>query len=56
MEVMEEGNLMDRIPILLSRDMQYYQVSSIKSYEIENYLRINYSKIKLFFKKQSVRE
>lgn len=25
MEVMEEGNLMDRIPILLQRDMQYYQ-------------------------------
>lgn len=26
MEVMEEGNLMDRIPILLSRDMEYYEV------------------------------
>ncbi|XP_055373568.1 uncharacterized protein LOC129606945 [Condylostylus longicornis] len=25
MEVMEEGNLMDRIPILLQRDLQYYQ-------------------------------
>lgn len=25
MEVMEEGNLMDRVPILLQRDMQYYQ-------------------------------
>jgi hypothetical protein len=27
MEVMEEGNLMDRIPILLQRDMEYYEVS-----------------------------
>lgn len=26
MEVMEEGNLMDRVPVLLQRDMQYYQV------------------------------
>lgn len=26
MEVMEEGNLMDRIPILLQRDLQYYEV------------------------------
>ena len=26
MEVMEEGNLMDRIPILLARDMEYYEV------------------------------
>ena len=26
MEVMEEGNLMDRIPILLQRDMEYYEV------------------------------
>ncbi|XP_055846207.1 uncharacterized protein LOC129912111 [Episyrphus balteatus] len=25
MEVMEEGNLMDRVPILLQRDFQYYQ-------------------------------
>ncbi|KAJ6641087.1 hypothetical protein Bhyg_06022 [Pseudolycoriella hygida] len=25
MEVMEEGNLMDRVPVLLQRDMQYYQ-------------------------------
>ncbi|XP_055911935.1 uncharacterized protein LOC129945964 [Eupeodes corollae] len=25
MEVMEEGNLMDRVPILLQRDLQYYQ-------------------------------
>lgn len=23
---MEEGNLMDRVPILLQRDMQYYEV------------------------------
>jgi hypothetical protein len=27
MEVMEEGNLMDRIPILLQRDMEYYEVT-----------------------------
>lgn len=25
MEVMEEGDLMDRVPILLTRNMQYYQ-------------------------------
>lgn len=23
---MEEGDLMDRVPVLLNRDMQYYQV------------------------------
>lgn len=28
MEVMEEGNLMDRIPILLQRDMEYYEVNN----------------------------
>ena len=28
MEVMEEGNLMDRVPILLQRDLQYYQVNN----------------------------
>jgi hypothetical protein len=28
MEVMEEGNLMDRIPILLQRDMEYYEVKT----------------------------
>lgn len=27
MEVMEEGILMDRLPILLQRDMQYYEVN-----------------------------
>lgn len=26
MEIMEEGILMDRLPILLQRDMQYYEV------------------------------
>ena len=26
---MEEGNLMDRIPILLQRDMEYYEVSLV---------------------------
>lgn len=29
MEVMEEGILMDRLPILLQRDMQYYEVRSV---------------------------
>lgn len=28
MEVMEEGDLMDRVPILLQRDRQYYDVST----------------------------
>lgn len=28
---MEEGNLMDRVPVLLQRDMQYYQVDFIKN-------------------------
>lgn len=27
MEVIEDGNIMDRIPILLQRDLEYYQVS-----------------------------
>lgn len=27
MEVMEEGDLMDRVPILLQRDRQYYDVN-----------------------------
>lgn len=27
MEIMEDGNLLDRVRILLQRDMQYYQVS-----------------------------
>lgn len=31
MEVMEEGNLMDRIPILLQRDMEYYEVCKFRS-------------------------
>lgn len=29
MEVIEDGNIMDRIPILLQRDFEYYQVSII---------------------------
>lgn len=29
MEIMEDGNLVDRVRILLQRDMQYYQVSSM---------------------------
>lgn len=28
MEVIEDGNIMDRIPILLQRDLEYYQASS----------------------------
>lgn len=28
---MEEGNLMDRVPILLQRDLQYYQVRTCES-------------------------
>lgn len=32
MEVMEEGDLMDRVPVLLNRDMQYYQVEYIYFY------------------------
>lgn len=27
MEVIEDGNIMDRIPILLQRDLEYYQVN-----------------------------
>lgn len=27
---MEEGNLMDRIPILLQRDMEYYEVANAR--------------------------
>lgn len=30
MEIMEDGNLVDRVRILLQRDMQYYQVHSHK--------------------------
>lgn len=29
MELMEEGNLMDRIPILIQRDMEYYQKNQV---------------------------
>lgn len=29
MEVMEEGDLMDRVPILLQRDRQYYDVNKL---------------------------
>lgn len=35
MEVMEEGNLMDRVPILLQRDLQYYQVYPITNHFFE---------------------
>ena len=30
MEIMEDGNLVDRVRILLQRDMQYYQVTLIE--------------------------
>lgn len=30
---MEEGNLMDRVPVLLQRDMQYYQVNFKTTYQ-----------------------
>lgn len=29
MEVIEDGNIMDRIPILLQRDLEYYQVCTM---------------------------
>lgn len=32
MEIMEDGNLVDRVRILLQRDMQYYQVSINQPY------------------------
>lgn len=32
MEVIEDGNIMDRIPILLQRDLEYYQVYLTYSY------------------------
>lgn len=34
MEVMEEGDLMDRVPILVERDRQYYEVSEIRASQI----------------------
>lgn len=33
---MEEGNLMDRIPILLQRDMEYYEVSYARIENLHN--------------------
>lgn len=34
---MEEGNLMDRVPILLQRDLQYYQVNiDMKKYNVNS--------------------
>lgn len=29
MEVMEDGNLMDKVHILIQRDMEYYKVTKI---------------------------
>lgn len=42
MEVMEEGNLMDRVPILLQRDMQYYQVKFDWASNLNITLHISY--------------
>lgn len=43
---MEEGNLMDRVPVLLQRDLQFYQVreeNTIYSvYILLKYLLYNY--------------
>lgn len=36
MEVMEEGNLMDRIPILLTRDIEYYEVRAADNRQTNN--------------------
>lgn len=50
MEVMEEGNLMDRIPILLTRDMEYYEVIFVT--QSSDNLIATFSKIKLSYKRQ----
>lgn len=31
---MEEGDLMDRVPILVERDRQYYEVSKIRRIQV----------------------
>lgn len=39
MEVIEDGNIMDRIPILLQRDLEYYQVrNNSLNYIIAQYI------------------
>lgn len=48
MEIMEDGNLVDRVRILLQRDMQYYQVVFI--YDIILYCII-FNVIKIIFYK-----
>lgn len=48
MEIMEDGNLVDRVRILLQRDMQYYQVvfyNIILYYIIFNVIKIIFYKI-----------
>lgn len=47
---MEEGNLMDRIPILLTRDMEYYEVIFVT--QSSDNLIATFSKIKLSYKRQ----
>jgi len=38
MEVLEEGNLMDRVPILLQRDLEFYQVQYPNTDFVGNYV------------------
>jgi len=38
MEVLEEGNLMDRVPILLQRDLEFYQVRINKVALVDHYI------------------
>lgn len=35
MEVIEDGNIMDRIPILLQRDLEYYQVKLYSGFVVD---------------------
>lgn len=52
MEIMEDGNLVDRVRILLQRDMQYYQVvfyNIILYYIIFNVIKIIFYKIRKEF-------
>jgi hypothetical protein len=59
MEVMEEGNLMDRIPILLQRDMEYYEVSKerhIITNDFSQTTTLSRSKIRSCCRRPSARE
>jgi len=38
MEVLEEGNLMDRVPILLQRDLEFYQVRTNNVALVDHYI------------------